>query len=183
MPLLEGLDGKQKMSKSLGNYIGVDDAPNDMYGKVMSVPDELITRYMRLASDIERQRVDEIEKGLAAGDNPRDAKRVLAESVVGRFHGADAATAAAAAFARQFQQGQVPDEVEERQADSSWKSVADALVGLGLATSKSEARRLAAGRGVRRNGEIVEDGDAPFEARDGDLWQVGKRRFLRIRGR
>ncbi|HEV3232993.1 MAG TPA: tyrosine--tRNA ligase [Candidatus Dormibacteraeota bacterium] len=179
-PLLEGLDGKQKMSKSLGNYVGVTDAPAAMYGKLMSLPDELITRYMRLVTDIPESEVAKWEAGMKAGGNPRDAKAALARMVVQRFHGETAASPAEEAFQAQFKRGEVPDEVEERALAEGDRTVADALVELGLASSKGEARRLATQRGVRLNGETVEDAEAPYQPSSGDLWQVGKRRFVKV---
>ena len=179
--LLEGLDGKHKMSKSLGNYVGVTDAPADMFGKLMSLPDELIARYLRLVTDVPEPDVTALEKGMAAGDNPRDAKAILARAVVTRFHGGDAAAAAEEAFAGQFKRGEVPGEIEERVLDTGVATVADALVGLGLASSKGDARRTASQGGVRLNGEKVDDADRPYTATAGDLFQVGKRNFARVK--
>jgi tyrosyl-tRNA synthetase len=180
MPLLEGLDGKQKMSKSLGNYVGVADAPADAFGKLMSLPDELITRYLRLVTDVPEGEVAALEQGMVTGDNPRDAKATLARALVRRFHGADAAAGAEEAFAAQFKRGELPAEVEERVLDSGVATVADALVGLGLASSKGDARRTASQGGVRLNGEKVATGDAADTPTPGDLFQVGKRNFARV---
>jgi tyrosyl-tRNA synthetase len=180
MPLLEGLDGKQKMSKSLGNYVGVSDAPADMYGKLMSVPDELITRYMRLSTDIPEADVVAAEEAMRTGANPRDAKATLARAVVTRFHGENAAGPAEEAFAAQFKRGEVPDEVEEKALPAGDTTVADALLALGLAASKGEARRLASQGGVRLNGDKVESGDAAYSPAPGDLWQRGRREFVRV---
>ena len=181
MPLLEGLDGVQKMSKSLGNYVGVTDAPAEMYGKLMSLPDELITRYMRLVTDITEEEVVRLEKGIAAGDNPRNAKAELARAVVRRFHDDEAAASAEQAFEGQFQRGEVPTEMEESRLPEGTRTAVDALLGLGMVASKGEARRLVAQRGVKLNGAIVEEAEAPYQPRDGDIWQVGKRRFVRLR--
>ena len=109
MPLLEGLDGKLKMSKSLNNYVGVAEPPAEMFGKLMSLPDELITRYMRLVTDLGEEEVVEVERKLAAGENPRDAKILLARTVVRMFHDAAAADAAETAFVEQFRGGQLPE--------------------------------------------------------------------------
>jgi tyrosyl-tRNA synthetase len=181
MPLLEGLDGKQKMSKSLGNYVGVTDLPADMFGKLMSLPDELIIRYLRLVTDVPDTDVQELEQGIAAGKNPRDAKAVLARALVRRFHGEDAATGAEQAFEGQFKRREVPDDVEERTLDPGVATVADALVALGLAASKGEARRLVSQKGVRLNGATLENPEASYAPKPGDLWQVGKRRYARVR--
>jgi tyrosyl-tRNA synthetase len=179
--LLEGLDGKQKMSKSLGNYVGVTDPPAEMFGKLMSLPDELIGRYLRLVTDVPDAEVAELESGIAAGKNPRDAKAVLGRAVVRRFHGEDAAASAEQAFEAQFKRGEVPEEVEERTLDPQVATVVDALVALGLAASKGEARRLVSQKGVRLNGATLDNAEASYAAKPGDLWQVGKRRYVRVR--
>lgn len=183
MPLLEGLDGKQKMSKSLANYVGVADAPADMFGKLMSLPDELIVRYLRLVTDLPEEEIAEVERGLDAGANPRDFKVLLARAVVRMYHGNGAADAAEEAFAAQFKRGQVPADVQEVHLPPGGNaaSVAGTMVALGLATSKGDARRLVAQGGVRVNSTRVEDPEIIYVAADGDLWQVGKRTFLRIR--
>jgi tyrosyl-tRNA synthetase len=184
MPLLEGLDGRQKMSKSLGNYVGVAEPPEEMFGKLMSVPDELITRYLRLVTDMPAAEVDQVERDLAVGQNPRDAKWKLAERVVAMYHSAAAATAAGEAFRSQFQRGEVPVEIPEVRvpAMTTWPTYADAMVELALATTKSEARRLINQRGVRLDGEILESPTLPLHLPDGRsvLWQVGRRRVLRV---
>lgn len=183
MPLLEGLDGKQKMSKSLANYVGVAEPPNDQFGKLMSLPDELILRYFRLVTDVPEEEVAEIEASLFAGANPRDAKARLGRAVVSMYHGPEAAAAAEAAFDSQFRRGQVPDEVEEVHLPPGGNAatVAATLVALGLATSKSDGRRLVTQGGVSVNGERVTDPEIIYVAADGDLWKVGKRTYLRIR--
>jgi tyrosyl-tRNA synthetase len=181
MPLLEGLDGVQKMSKSLGNYIGVADRPADMFGKVMSVPDGLIGRYFLLAVGVGEDELGEIERRLSGGENPRDLKAELARAIVTRFHSARDATAAEDAFTAQYRRGEQPEEMEERSLGKDAATVVEALVGLGLSTSKGEARRLVAQRGVRLNGVTLEDPESAYEARDGDVWQVGKHRYVRLR--
>jgi tyrosyl-tRNA synthetase len=184
MPLLEGLDGVHAMSKSRGNYVGVDEPPAEIYGKLMSLPDHLIVRYMRMVSGMDEAEIGAVEAALSAGENPRDAKMRLAQAIVERFHDASAASAAEDSWRAQFQQGERPDEIDEVRLPaeiSGGASVASTLVALGLATSKSEARRLVAQRGVRVNDQTAEDAEMVYTAADGDLWQVGKRRFLRIR--
>jgi tyrosyl-tRNA synthetase len=181
-PLLEGLDGKQKMSKSLGNYVGVTDPPEEMFGKLMSVPDELITRYMLLVTDMAAEEVAEVERDLAAGANPRDAKWKLAERVVSMYYSTEATTVAADAFRARFQRGQLPQEIPEKYVPPAPTEPARFLVDAGLASSLSEARRLIAQNGVRRNGELVTDPVLPgFIPADGEVWQVGRRRFLKVR--
>ena len=179
-PLLEGLDGVQKMSKSLGNYVGVTDPPAEMFGKLMSVPDELIARYFLLVAGSSEAEVAEVERRLVGGENPRDLKAELARAIVARFHTAADAAAAEQAFTAQFQRGERPGEMEERRLASSPTTVADALVALGLATSKGEARRLASQRGVKLNDGVVEDADIEYTPAEGDVWQVGKRRYVRV---
>jgi tyrosyl-tRNA synthetase len=181
MPLLEGLDGVQKMSKSLGNYVGVADRPADMFGKIMSVPDGLIGRYFLLAVGSSEDELGEIERRLSGGENPRDLKAELARAIVTRFHSARDAAAAEEAFTAQFRRGEQPEEMEERSLATDAATVVDALVGLGLSTSKGEARRLVAQRGVRLNGVTLEDHEGAYEAADGDVWQVGKHRYVRVK--
>src|SRR5438445_1632116 len=183
MPLLEGLDGKQKMSKSLNNYVALTDPPAEMFGKLMSLPDELIVRYLRLVTALPGARVDEVERELAAGSNPRDAKALLASEVVRMYHGAHAAAEAEEGFVRQFREGGAPDQMEEvfLPAGVEGGSVATTLMVTALASSKNEARRLVAQRGVRLNGRTVEDPEEVYRPADGDVWQVGRRRYVRVR--
>ena len=181
MPLLEGLDGVQKMSKSLGNHVGVADPPAEMFGKVMSVPDELIGRYFLLAVGSSQEEVAVIEKRLAGGENPRDVKAELSRAIVKRFHSAEEAAAAEEAFTAQFRRREQPEEIEEKKLPGSATRVVDALVALDLATSKGEARRLVSQRGVKINGTIVQDVNSAYSAAEGDVWQVGKRRYVRVK--
>jgi tyrosyl-tRNA synthetase len=170
-PLLEGLDGRQKMSKSLGNYIGVTESPEEIYGKTMSIPDTLTERYLRLVADLSP---DEVESALAAG--PRDAKAALARRLVKRLHGADAAAQAEEDFDRRFRRREAPAEVpEHRPADPA--DLAGTMVELGWYPSRSAARRVAEQGGVRINGER-RGPDA--ELRGGDLLQAGRRNIVRI---
>ncbi len=181
MPLLEGLDGVQKMSKSLGNHVGVADPPAEMFGKVMSVPDELIGRYFLLAVGSSQEEVAVIEKRLAGGENPRDVKAELSRAIVKRFHSAEEAAAAEEAFTAQFRRREQPEEIEEKKLPGGATRVVDALVALDLATSKGEARRLVSQRGVKINGTIVQDVNSAYSAAEGDVWQVGKRRYVRVK--
>ena len=181
MPLLEGLDGVQKMSKSLGNHVGVADPPAEMFGKVMSVPDELIGRYFLLAVGSSQEEVAVIEERLAGGENPRDVKAELSRAIVKRFHSAEEAAAAEEAFTAQFRRREQPEEIEEKKLPGSATRVVDALVALDLATSKGEARRLVSQRGVKINGTTVQDVNSAYSAAEGDVWQVGKRRYVRVK--
>jgi tyrosyl-tRNA synthetase len=186
-PLLVGLDGTEKMSKSLGNAIGITDPPNEMYGKTMSLPDELIAHYMEFTSDLPLEEVRTTARGLSGGTiHPRDAKAQLARAIVTMWHGADAAREAERAFERQFKAGELPEEIPEaqlRRADLTQGKlkVVDLLVRARLVESKSEARRLVTQGGVSLDGERVREPDAEVAVADGLVLRVGRRRFVRIR--
>ena len=159
MPLLEGLDGVQKMSKSLGNYIGITDAPGEMFGKIMSISDELMWRYFELLSFRPLDDVAAVRKSVAEGRNPRDAKFELATEIVARFHDGGAATAAQAEFVARFQQGAMPDEIPEvtLSSDDGQLGIAHLLKGAGLVPSTSEAFRMIKQGAVKIDGVRVED--------------------------
>jgi tyrosyl-tRNA synthetase len=177
--LMVGTDGSQKMSKSLGNYIALNDGPVNMFGKVMSIPDGLIGPYYELATDIEQSVIDELVKTLAAGANPRDAKASLAREIVRLYHGEEAALKADEAWRRQFSEREKPAEIPPFELnDSDWHLV-DLLVVTELAPSKSEARRLIAQNGVKYNDEPMTE-DAHLTVKNGDVIQVGKRRYLEL---
>ncbi|HUG89017.1 MAG TPA: tyrosine--tRNA ligase, partial [Actinomycetota bacterium] len=182
LPLLEGTDGRQKMSKSYDNWIGLTDAPEEMYGKTMSIPDELIVKYWRLGLDTPDEEVAKVEQGLAAGDNPRDWKRRLAAALVAEYHGAEAARAAEAHFDRLFVRHDLPEEIpeitvrlEDAEAPLAW-----VLREAGLAASTSEGGRLVAQGGVSVDGERVEDPRVVLAVGRTVVLQVGKRRFARV---
>jgi tyrosyl-tRNA synthetase len=172
-PLLEGLDGSLKMSKSLSNYIGLTEPPGEIYGKTMSIPDVLTEKYLRLVSGLG---TEEVASVLAT--KPRDAKAALARRLVMRLHGEDAAARAEEDFDRIFRQREAPADIEEREVHIA--NVESALVNLGLARSRHEARRLLDQGGVRVDGEKV---GSDYELRDGQVLSVGKRKFVRIRVR
>ncbi|RMG43022.1 MAG: tyrosine--tRNA ligase [Acidobacteria bacterium] len=184
MPLLEGTDGVQKMSKSLGNYIGVTEPPDQIYGKVMSISDELMLRWYDLVSGLPAAEVEALKRALAAGEaHPREAKARLARLIVARFHGEDAAQRAEREFERVFGRKELPSDIEERTLPAggppAW--LPKLLAELGLARSTSEARRLIRQGGVRVDGERCTD-ETRNVPREGEvLLQVGKRRFLRVR--
>jgi tyrosyl-tRNA synthetase len=183
MPILEGLDGVEKMSKSLGNYIGLADSPREMFGKTMSIPDALITRYFRYGAFASEQDVQTMEIGLKDGIlHPRHAKAQTAMAIVARYHGAEAAQAAFDEFERMFVKKDVPDEIDTLRIvmDSDAPSVVDVLAQSLLASSKSEARRLIQGGGVSIDGERVTDVAATVDLRQERLFKVGKRKFLKI---
>ena len=186
-PLLVGLDGTEKMSKSLGNAIGITDPPNEMYGKTMSLPDELIAHYMEFTTDLPMEDVRTTARGLADGSlHPRDAKARLAREIVRMWHGPNAAQEAERAFERQFRAGELPEEIPETslgQGDLTRgkMKIVDLLVRTGLAESKSEARRLITQGGVSLDRGRVKQPDAEVAVTDGLVLRVGRRRFTRIR--
>jgi tyrosyl-tRNA synthetase len=171
-PLLEGTDGSMKMGKSLGNYIGLTEPPEEIYGKTMSIPDTLTEKYLRFVSGLTGQ---ELEAVLAM--KPRDAKAALARQLVKRLHGAEAAARAEADFDRKFRRREMPEEVAERTVSNPGDLVAT-LVDVGFAKSRGDARRLIDQGGVRVNGEKATPESA---VHDGDVLQAGKRNFVRIR--
>ncbi len=191
LPLLEGTDGVHKMSKSYGNYIGLTDEPSDMFGKVMSIPDELMIRYYRLASTAPVSEVDELEKGLADGSvHPNKAKRALARNIVEAYHGADAAAEAEAAFDKVFKSHDIPDDVKEYEVE--FKLNDDGLIylpalmhELGLIASASEGRRLIDNGGVKVDREALPAKSYNLEPQklDGAVLQVGKRKFAKLIGK
>jgi tyrosyl-tRNA synthetase len=178
--LLVGTDGVQKMSKSLDNYVALTDQPSDMFGKLMSLPDELIAPYYELCTDIELSVIEELVKTLAAGANPRDAKASLAREIVRLYHGEDQALAAEDAFNRQFRDKERPSEIPEVVIDDAETRLSALLVSADLASSNSEARRLIEQGGVKLNDEVIK-ADVEITMKDCDVVQVGKRRFVQIR--
>jgi tyrosyl-tRNA synthetase len=185
MPLLEGTDGVQKMSKSLGNYVGIDETPAEMFGKVMSVSDELMWRYYELLTDLTADEIKLMRESAESGTrNPRDFKVELAKRIIADFHSPQAAQAAEDEFNRVFRNKDVPDEVEERTVASQTWPLTRMLLEVQLAASMAEARRLIEQGGVRVDGERISRADARVDvsAERALLVQVGKRRFLRVRG-
>ena len=181
-PLLEGLDGVQKMSKSLGNYIGVNDAPEQMYGKTMSVPDELMLRYYQLTTDISPEELAALKAGLADSSvHPRDAKMRLAHTFVSMYHSPEAAAEAEQHFRTVFQQGALPDDIPEHVwTGEPTANIIDILQAAKLVPSRSEARRMVEQGAVRVNEERVEDSKHEFTIDSGMVIQVGKRKFVRL---
>jgi tyrosyl-tRNA synthetase len=179
LPLLEGLDGVQKMSKSLNNYIGITDTPEEMFGKLMSISDELMWRYFDLLSFRSNEELDALKTEVAGGRNPRDVKFLLCEEIIERFHDASAAVAARESFIAQFQQGQMPDDIPEKtlEAGDNGIGIATALSQCGLVSSNSEAFRMIQQGGVRIDGEKVTDRSLKLEAGFKGILQVGKRKL------
>jgi tyrosyl-tRNA synthetase len=182
MPLLEGLDGVQKMSKSLGNYIGITDAPGEMFGKIMSISDDLMWRYFELLSFRPLPDVAALKKSVADGLNPRDAKFELAAEIVERFHDSAAASAAHQEFVSRFQKGAMPEEIEEvtLRSNDGELGIAYLLKEASLVTSTSEAFRMIKQGAVRIDGVRVEDKSLTIEAGITAVYQVGKRKFARV---
>ena len=177
MSILPGTDGIVKMSKSLGNHIPLNSSPEDMYGKVMSIPDAAMSQYARLVTRWLPAGVAAFESGLAAGTlHPRDAKMKLAHEVTATYYSEEKADAAQEAFVRQFQQGSLPVDMPEYRL-SAGQTVIDVLIAAGLVSSKSDGRRMIDQKGVRLDGEILEKADA--ELPHPGVLQVGKRRFVR----
>lgn len=182
MPILEGLDGVHKMSKSLGNYIGINEEPNEQYGKTMSIPDELMLKYYELVTDISIEDLKTLREGLADGSvHPRDAKMRLAREIVRIYHGEDAARAAEDHFKTVFQQGAIPEDIAEVQLPAGTVWIVKLLTDAGLCPSNGEARRMVQQGGVKINGQKVEDLDAQIDLQDGMIIQAGKRRFAKVR--
>ena len=180
-PLLEGLDGVQKMSKSLGNYVGIDEAPQEMFGKLMSVSDELMWRYLELLSFRPMDEIHAWRREVEAGRNPRDVKVALAQEIVERFHGKQAAERALAGFESRFRDGQMPDEIPEvtLPAGADPLAITHVLKAAGLTPSTSEALRMIDQGGVRLDGERVSDKGLKL-GRGTYVLQVGKRKFARV---
>ncbi|MDA0707202.1 MAG: tyrosine--tRNA ligase [Proteobacteria bacterium] len=183
MPLLEGLDGVQKMSKSLGNYVGITDAPGEMFGKIMSISDELMWRYFELLSFRQMQDIATLRENIADGMNPRDVKFELAGEIVTRFHHATAATAAQEEFIARFQQGAMPEDIPELTLSSAdgTLGIAHLLKAAELVSSTSEAFRMIEQDAVRIDGVRVEDRSLMIGAGSQAIYQVGKRKFCRVK--
>ncbi len=188
LPLLEGTDGVKKMSKSYGNYVGLTDEPSDMFGKIMSIPDELMVKYYRLASTVPVDEIDKIEAGLAADElHPNKVKRALARNIVAAYYDEGAATAAEEQFDLVFKRHDVPDDVPEFAADLTPNEdglvyVAKLLHDAGMAQSVGEARRLIDGGGVKVNGEPLAPKSYNVEPAllEHAVIQVGKRKFVKL---
>ena len=182
MPILEGLDGVQKMSKSLGNYIGIEDAPNDMFGKIMSVSDVLMWRYFELLSFRPMSEIEQFQRDIAAGANPRDIKFLLAEEIIARFHNAAAAEAAKQDFITRFTRGALPDDMPEIEIELEQDTIGIAalLKQSGLTDGTSDSFRMIKQGAVKLDGEKVSDRGLELRRGSVVVAQVGKRKFKRI---
>jgi len=182
VPLLEGLDGVNKMSKSLGNYVGINEPANEMFGKLMSVSDDLMWRYFELLSFRSTSALETLRREVAEGRNPREVKVELAKEIVERFHGQAAARRALTDFDARFRQGAIPDDIPEVRlaVGAQPLGVAHVLKQAGLTASTSEALRMIEQGGVRVDGARVDDRQLTFVGRQCFVIQVGKRKFARV---
>ena len=182
MPILEGLDGVQKMSKSLNNYIGINDAPKDMFGKIMSISDDLMWRYFELLSFRPMDEIEAFKQDVANGKNPRDVKFLLAEEIIERFHSKEEAVAAREGFIAQFAKNKIPDDIPELSftTDEQGYPIANLLKDAGLCASTSEAMRMIQQGAVKIDGEKVTDKSTRIQTGTEGVFQVGKRKFARI---
>lgn len=178
MPILEGLDGVQKMSKSLNNYIGIDDAPDEMFGKIMSISDELMWRYFELLSFENLETIANLKQEMENGKNPRDIKFILADEIISRFHNADAAKQAQQNFIDRFAKNQIPDEMAEFSFDAGIK-IANLLKDAELCVSTSNAYQMIKQGGAKIDGEKIIDKNLKPEVGTA-IYQVGKRKFARV---
>jgi tyrosyl-tRNA synthetase len=183
MPILEGLDGVQKMSKSLNNYIGIADEPKDMFGKIMSISDELMWRYFELLSFRPMDQIEGFRQEIEAGKNPRDIKFLLAEEIIARFHSQEEAVKAREGFIAQFAKGAIPDDIaqHEFETDDDGYPIANLLKDAGLCSSTSEAMRMIQQGAVKIDGDRVTSKSVRIAAGTEGVFQVGKRKFARIK--
>jgi len=182
MPLLEGLDGIHKMSKSLGNYVGINEPPDEMFGKLMSISDGLMWRYFELLSFRSIENITGLQDEVMEGRNPREVKVLLAQEIVARFHGASAAVRAQADFDARFRQGAIPDDIPEVNLLASDRSlsIAQVLKQAGLTSSTSESLRMIQQGGVRIDGARIDDKHLMLPVKGSFVLQVGKRKFARV---
>jgi len=182
MPILEGLDGVQKMSKSLNNYIGIEDDPKDMFGKIMSISDDLMWRYFELLSFRPLDEIDGLKKDMAAGKNPRDIKFLLAEEIITRFHSEADAAAAREGFIAQFAKNRIPDDIPELSFDApeDGYAIANLLKDAGLCGSTSDAMRMIQQGAAKIDGDKIADKSVRIQAGTVGVFQVGKRKFAKI---
>ena len=182
VPLLEGLDGVQKMSKSYGNYIGITEPPNEMFGKLMSISDDLMWRYYELLSFQSLQEIQQYKDAVEDGKNPRDIKFNLAQEIVARFHNDDLAIKAKAEFIARFQKGAVPENITEHdiKTDNGEMGIAHLLKNAEIVVSTSEAFRMIKQGAVRIDGERISDKNLKIKSGTTHIYQVGKRKFAKV---
>jgi tyrosyl-tRNA synthetase len=179
--LLEGLDGVQKMSKSLGNYVGITEPPGEMFGKLMSISDELMWRYFDLLSFRGNEEIADLKADVVGGRNPRDIKFLLCEEIIERFHGREAAVAARQEFISRFQQGRMPEDIPEKILETGGEGIgiAAALSQCGLTSSNSDAFRMIQQGGVKIDGIKISDRTLRLDPGFAGILQVGKRKFCK----
>lgn len=180
LPLLEGLDGVNKMSKSLGNYIGITDTPTEMFGKIMSISDDLMWRYFELLSFRPLTEIDELKQSMADGRNPRDIKFLLAEELISRFHDETSAIAAREEFIARFQKGAMPDDIPECELEGESFQIAALLRSAGLVNSNGEGMRMVKQGAVKVDGNKISDTGLVIEKGSVAIYQVGKRKFAKV---
>ncbi len=180
LPLLEGTDGVRKMSKSYGNYIGINEKPFDMFGKVMSIPDTLIFKYFELLTDTPLEEIERMKKAIEDGDNPRDIKALLAKRIVAFFYGEEEAEKASEEFDKVFKYKEIPEEIEEFKLPKGRYKVVDTLVQLKVSPSKSEVRRMIQGGGLYIDGQRITDIGYEFELNKEMIIKIGKRKFVKL---
>jgi tyrosyl-tRNA synthetase len=183
VPILEGLDGVKKMSKSLDNFIGIDEEPNEMFGKIMSISDELMWRWFELLSFLKEEEIAKLKEEMSSGKNPRDIKFVLAEELIDRFHEDGDGKKCKEAFLNRFQKGNMPDEIEliEVTIEKDTILLVNLLKDANMITSVSEGNRLIKQGGIKINSEKIEDSKLEISKGTENIYQVGKRKFLKIK--
>ena len=183
VPILEGLDGAKKMSKSLNNFVGIDEEPNEMFGKIMSISDDLMWRWFELLSFISEVEINDLKKQMEHGKNPRDIKFVLAEELVDRFHEDGDGEKCREAFLNRFQKGNMPDKIEltEVKIEKDTILLVNLLKDTNMISSISEGNRLIKQGGIKINSKKVEDSKLEILKGTEDIYQVGKRKFLKIK--
>jgi tyrosyl-tRNA synthetase len=179
MPIIEGTDGVQKMSKSLGNYIGITESPKEIFGKVMSITDDLILKYFEFLTDVPLETIKDYEKRMKSGENPRDFKAILAKNLVAQFHSEEDAVSAEEEFNRMFKDKGLPDDMPELVLSSDM-NIVDISVDSGIVLSKSEMRRMIAQGAVSIDNEKI-DSEILLKAGEEKIIKIGKRKFLRVK--
>ena len=183
VPILEGLDGIKKMSKSLNNFVGIDEEPNEMFGKIMSISDELMWRWFELLSFISEEEINDLKKQMENGKNPRDIKFILAEELVDRFHKDGEGKKCKESFLNRFQKGNIPDDIDSVKINIDGPKImlVNLLKDANMISSVSEGNRLIKQGGIKINSEKVEDPKLEVSEGSEDIYQVGKRKFLKIK--
>lgn len=180
VPLLIGTDGKDKMGKSLNNYIGVTESPKEMYGKTMSIPDHLIMDYFELATDLNMDEIEEVKKTMIEGENPRNLKMKLAKEIITLYHDKKSALEAEKEFIEIFSKKGLPDDIEVKKLKKAKWNIVDLIGEIGLSPSRNETKRLIQGGGIKIDGEKVKSQDEGIDISKEKLIQVGKRKFIKV---